>query len=58
MSGDHGETTTRRNYERGECHTSTYDTESFDPYHTMVRDAGGHDLDFNTMEESPTPIAK
>ena len=24
----------------------------------MVRDAGGHDLDFNTMEESPNPIAK
>ena len=23
-----------------------------------MRDAGGHDLDFDTMEESPNPIAK
>ena len=24
----------------------------------MVRDASGHDLEFDTMEESPNPIAK
>ena len=54
----HGETTTHRNYEQGECHTSAYATESSNPYHTMVRDVGGHDLDFDTMEESPNPIAK
>ena len=54
----HGETTTRTNYERGEGHTSAYATESPGPYHTMVMDAGGLDLDFDTMEESPNPIAK
>ena len=48
----------RRNYERGQCHTSTYATKSSNPYHTMIRDTGGHDLDFDTMEESPNPIAK
>ena len=54
----HEETTTHRNYERGECHTSTYATESSNPYHTVVRDVGGHDLDFDIMEESPIPITK
>ena len=54
----HGETTTRRNYEQGEGHTSAYATESPGPYHTMVMDAGGPDLDYDTMEESPNPIAK
>ena len=54
----HGETKTRRNYEWGEGHTSAYATESLDPYHTMVRDAGGLDLHFDTMEKSPNPIAK
>ena len=54
----HGETTTCRYYERGKCHTSTYATESFGPYHTMVGDASGHDLDFDTMEESLNPIEK
>ena len=47
-----------RNYEQGEGHTSTYVTESPDPYHTMVRDASGLDLDFDTIEKSPNPIAK
>ena len=54
----HGETTTRRNYEWGEGHTSAYATEPPDPYHTMVRDAGDLNLDFYTMEESPNLIAK
>ena len=54
----HGETTTCTNYERGEGHTSAYVTESPDRYHTLVRDVSGLDLDFDTMEESPNPIAK
>ena len=54
----HGETTTSINYEWGEGHTSAYATESPDPYHTMVRDTGGLDLDFDNMEESPNPIEK
>ena len=54
----HGETTTRRNYERGEGHTSAYATKSPNPYHTMVRDASGLDLHFDIMEESLNPIAK